>query len=72
MLVTLDIDDDEVSLFIKLAKSLPFVNEITSAENGAEEIPEWHIPVIKDRFKNIENKKFTDTADFISTLKYKL
>lgn len=69
MLVTLDIDDAEVSFFIKLAKSLSFVNKITSEENSTEDMPEWHLPVIRERIKNIENADFIETANFVSTLR---
>jgi hypothetical protein len=69
MIVTLDIDDAEVSFFIKLAKSLQFVNEIKSEEGSIEAIPGWHLPVVKERLENIGNTAFVDTAGFISALK---
>ena len=69
MLVTLDIDDAEVSFFIKLAKSLPFVNDITSEEEDEDLTPEWHLPILKERLKNVDDTRLVDATDFINSLK---
>ena len=38
-------------------------------ENENDEVPQWHLPILKERLQNMDNVEFADTTDFLNSFK---
>ncbi len=38
-------------------------------EKENDEVPQWHLPILKERLQNIDNTEFVDTKEFLNSFK---
>lgn len=62
--ITTDIIDSIKTVF--KGKSIVVTVE---EETEANDIPQWHIPILQERLQNLDNVEFVDTSEFLNSLK---